>query len=115
MVRDTETNRLFYQVLYSRFLFFKNLAVSMSNRPSKSTAPATASKDAKLSTMPPFIQLDERISHAEHYYDLMLESCERLFDNEIDQHAFEEQMRFMFGYKVWFHSLPISRRLNCET
>ena len=87
-----------YQVLYSRFLFFKNLAALMANQPSKSTTTATASK---APTIPQLAQLDERISHAEHYYDLMLESCERLFDNEIDQHAFEEQMRFMFGYKVY--------------
>ena len=36
----------------------------------------------------------------DHYYDLLLDSCERLFDNEIEQPAFEEQMRFMFGVKV---------------
>lgn len=38
--------------------------------------------------------------NAELYYDLMLESCERLFDNEIEPSAFEEQMRAMFGTKV---------------
>jgi hypothetical protein len=92
------------QVLYSRFLFFKNLAASMANQPSKSTAATTASKDIKTSTIPQLAQLDERVGHAEHYYDLMLESCERLFDNEIDQHGFEEQMRSMFGYKVRFRS-----------
>lgn len=106
----------FCQVLYSRFLFFKNLAMSMANRPPKGTAATTASKDIKMSTVPQFVQLDERIAHAEHYYDLMLESCERLFDNEIDQHAFEEQMRFMFGYKVCFHSpSQFHAALSCET
>lgn len=87
------------QVLYYRFLFFKNLAASMANQPPKSTA---ATKDTTTSTLPQLAQLDERVAHAEHYYDLMLESCERLFDNEIDQHAFEEQMRSMFGYRVCF-------------
>jgi paired amphipathic helix protein Sin3a len=48
-------------------------------------------------------QLDDRVAHAEHFYDLMLESCERLFDNEIEQHVFEEQMRYMFGVKVCFY------------
>lgn len=87
----------------------------MPNRPFKSTTTTTASKDVKASTVSPLVQLDERIAHAEHYYDLMLESCERLFDNEIDQHAFEEQMRYMFGYKVCFHSPSISCLLNCES
>lgn len=106
----------FRQVLYSRFLFFKNLALSKANQPKKSTVATTASKDIKTSTLPQLVQLDERIAHAEHYYDLMLESCERLFDNEIDQHAFEEQMRFMFGYKVCFHSLfQFHGALSCET
>lgn len=76
----------------------------MANQPSESTAATAASKIIKASTIPQFVQLDERITHAEHYYDLILESCERLFDNEIDQHAFEEQMRFMFGYRVSFCS-----------
>jgi hypothetical protein len=40
-------------------------------------------------------------STAEHFYDLMLESCERLFENEIEQQVFEDQMRYMFGIKVW--------------
>lgn len=35
-----------------------------------------------------------------HYYDFLLETCEQLFDNEIDQHAFEEHMRAVFGIKV---------------
>ena len=39
-------------------------------------------------------------STAEHFYDLMLESCERLFENDIEQQVFEDQMRYMFGVKV---------------
>jgi hypothetical protein len=38
---------------------------------------------------------------AEHFYELMLESCERLFENDIEQQVFEDQMRYMFGIKVW--------------
>ncbi|KAH0834669.1 hypothetical protein J3R83DRAFT_10184 [Lanmaoa asiatica] len=99
------------EVLYSRFLSFKNLAVSMANQPSQSTA-TTASKDIKTSTIPQFAQLDERMAHAEHYYDLMLETCERLFDNEIDQHGFEEQMRFMFGYRDAYRIFTIDKVLG---
>jgi len=39
-------------------------------------------------------------STADHFYDLMLESCERLFENDIEQQVFEDQMRYMFGIKV---------------
>ncbi|KAF8122876.1 hypothetical protein EV363DRAFT_1552445, partial [Boletus edulis] len=100
------------EVLYSRFLFFKNFAASMANQPSKSTDAISASKDVTTSTIPQLPQLDERVTHAEHYYDLMLESCERLFDNEIDQHAFEEQMRFMFGYKDAYRIFTIDKVLG---
>ena len=37
---------------------------------------------------------------ASQYYELMLETCERLFDNQIEQLAFEDQMREMFGLHV---------------
>ncbi|KAF8552138.1 hypothetical protein OG21DRAFT_1511850 [Imleria badia] len=100
------------EVLYSRFLFFKNLAASMANQPPKSVAATTDSKDMTTSTIPQLAQLDERAAHAEHYYDLMLESCERLFDNEIDQHAFEEQMRSMFGYKDAYRIFTIDKVLG---
>ena len=46
-------------------------------------------------------KLGSRINHASHFYDLMLESCEKLFDNELEQASFEEMMRFMFGVKVY--------------
>lgn len=44
----------------------------------------------------------ERRAAAVHFYDILLQSCERLFDNEIEQIAFEDQIRFMFGIKVRF-------------
>jgi len=44
----------------------------------------------------------ERAKNPEHYYEFLLVSLERLFDNEIEQHAFEDQMRYMFGTKVCF-------------
>lgn len=47
----------------------------------------------------------ERVKNPEHYYELLLVSCERLFDNEIEQHAFEDQIRYMFGTKVCFFAL----------
>jgi paired amphipathic helix protein Sin3a len=45
---------------------------------------------------------------AGQYYELMLETCERLFDNQVEQLAFEDQMREMFGLHV-SHSSPCPR------
>ena len=50
-------------------------------------------------------KLGNRLDQSSHYYELMLESCEKLFDNEIEQGAFEDQMRLMFGIKVRFLSI----------
>ncbi len=41
---------------------------------------------------------------ASQYYELMLETCERLFDNQVEQLAFEDQMREMFGLHARFPS-----------
>lgn len=41
---------------------------------------------------------------AVHYYPYLLECCERLFDNEIDQQTFEDIARYMFGTKACFFS-----------
>lgn len=43
---------------------------------------------------------DERFQNAAHFYDFLLESCEKLFDNEIEIPLFEDQMRYMFGPRV---------------
>lgn len=43
---------------------------------------------------------DERFQNAAHFYDFLLESCEKLFDNEIEVPLFEDQMRYMFGPRV---------------
>lgn len=36
-----------------------------------------------------------------HFYEHLLDLCEKLFDNEIDQLAFEENMRHMYGTKAF--------------
>ncbi|KAK0433825.1 uncharacterized protein EV420DRAFT_1481708 [Desarmillaria tabescens] len=38
-------------------------------------------------------------ANVSHFYELMLESCKCVFDNEVEQAAFEEQMQLMFGVK----------------
>lgn len=93
------------EVVYSRLSYFKDLAASMVNEPLRTgEVPA-----AKLSSIAEIVQLDERVAHTEHYYDLMLESCERLFDNEVEQHVFEEQMRYIFGVKHAYRIFTIDK------
>lgn len=45
-------------------------------------------------------KLSEKAKDAGHFYEFLLESCEKLFDNELEQVVFEDQMRYMFGIKV---------------
>ncbi|KAJ8517134.1 hypothetical protein ONZ45_g5671 [Pleurotus djamor] len=45
----------------------------------------------------------------EHYYDVLLDSCERLFDNELEQHVFEDQMRAMFGTKFAYKIFTVDK------
>jgi len=42
----------------------------------------------------------------------LLQNCERLFDNEIEQTAFEDQMRFMFGIKDAFKIFTIDKLIG---
>jgi len=60
---------------------------------------------------------DERFADAAHFYEFLLESCEKLFDNEIEVPLFEDQMRFMFGPRVTFSSwwfVPLEADFNLQ-
>ena len=35
-----------------------------------------------------------------HFYGYLLNACEKLFEGELEQNTFEENMRFLFGTKV---------------
>jgi paired amphipathic helix protein Sin3a len=85
-------------VLYSRLLLFKATAAKIALNGS-ARAKSTA-RNLGLPSQADLAQFSDREPTAEHYYELFLESCERLFDNEIEQHAFEDQMRLIFGTKV---------------
>ena len=54
----------------------------------------------RLGILTDLSKLGDRATDAIYFYELMLESCEKLFDNELEQHAFEDQMRYMFGIEV---------------
>jgi paired amphipathic helix protein Sin3a len=82
-------------VLYSRLALFKGIAARLAAGESKGSP-----NDPGLFPHPDYVNVVDRATNAEHFYDLLLESCERLFDNEVEQHVFEDQMRYMFGIKV---------------
>ena len=88
------------KVLYSRLHLFKNIAVERVNDPSFNLRPNVTAMDLELFEAGGSAEGQEQ-THvrvtASQYYELMLETCERLFDNQIEQLAFEDQMREMFG------------------
>ncbi|KAG1721864.1 uncharacterized protein EDB91DRAFT_1064220 [Suillus paluster] len=111
-------NTVFYvllrllEALYSRLLLFKHLSARIALSSPKSTSKTKINPVATALGMPSLAhlaQLDDRAAHADHFYELMLESCERLFDNEIEAHVFEEQMRYMFGVKDAYRIFTIDK------
>ncbi|KAG2039287.1 hypothetical protein BDR03DRAFT_933269 [Suillus americanus] len=109
-------NTVFYvllrllEVLYARLLFFKKLSARIAIEPPKSASKAkSVATTLGMPSLVELAQLDDRTTHADHFYDLMLESCERLFDNEIEQYVFEEQMRYMFGVKDAYRIFTIDK------
>lgn len=49
---------------------------------------------------PRLAEIRDGTNPAAQFYEYLLVSCERLFDNEIDQQMFEDIVRYMFGTKV---------------
>ncbi|KAI0336648.1 hypothetical protein GY45DRAFT_1332746 [Cubamyces sp. BRFM 1775] len=97
------TNTAFYvmlrllELLYSRLQLFKNITKELAANGTDPLEPNPSLVSKNIQD--DLAKLGSRINHASHFYDLMLESCEKLFDNELEQHAFEEIMRYMFGMK----------------
>jgi len=79
-------------------LIFKALGAKLAKAGPRKTNPAAATGIGLSAD-------DERFADAAHFYEFLLESCEKLFDNEIEIPLFEDQMRFMFGpreaYKIF--------------
>jgi len=102
------TNTTFYallrliELLYSRLHLFKQIAAKLgpNGSPTETTVPngsATSSSDAPPNTIP------------NHFYEMLLGLCERLFENEIEQHAFEDQMRSAFGVKEAYRVFTVDK------
>ncbi|KIL63546.1 hypothetical protein M378DRAFT_79542 [Amanita muscaria Koide BX008] len=94
------TNTTFYmllrqlEILYSRLRLFKALSIKKANE--------YVSRHSSTKATP---QVDSQSNRPERFYELLLETCERLFDNDIEQHAFEDKIRGVFGiqdaYKIF--------------
>ncbi|TFY59719.1 hypothetical protein EVJ58_g5599 [Rhodofomes roseus] len=101
------TNTTFYvffrllELLCSRLLYYRDLAAKIADDPKTVTRPGQATTD--LGSLP------EHAANARHFYTLMLESCEKLFDNQLEQAVFEDQMRWMFGPQNAYKMFTVDR------
>ncbi|BGP01202.1 hypothetical protein NBRC10513v2_002153 [Rhodotorula toruloides] len=84
--------------MYHRLLAFKQLAADL----------ASAHRDKRLNPIgvdlglsAPVPVVDTGDNPPEHYYEHMLELAEKLFDGEIDQQTYEEQLRYMAGVRAY--------------
>ncbi|KAG6829244.1 hypothetical protein H0H87_012148 [Tephrocybe sp. NHM501043] len=106
------TNTVFYsllrliEVLYSRLSLFKSIGARLAAAGPSRHNPVTVELQIPPVDSANFV---DRTGKAEHLYDWLLESVERLFDNEIEQHVFEDQMRSMFGTKEAYKSFTIDK------
>ncbi|KAF5380698.1 hypothetical protein D9757_007032 [Collybiopsis confluens] len=64
-----------------------------------------------VETTQPFSEREYNVAEA-HSYDVLLQNCERLFDNEIEQGAFEDQMRLLFGVKHAYKIFTIDKLIG---
>lgn len=55
----------------------------------------------ELGLAAPISVVDDGENASGHYYDHMLDLCERLFEQEIDQGTFEEHLRYMWGVEAY--------------
>ncbi|RDX46116.1 hypothetical protein OH76DRAFT_1420354 [Lentinus brumalis] len=114
------TNTSFYvllrllEVLYSRLQLFKNLTRNMTDRSNDPNEPNPASiKSSFYAELGKIGDKDkDKLDNASHFYEFMLESCEKLFDNELEPHVFEEMMRFMFGVKHGYKMFTVDKVLG---
>ena len=71
--------------------------MKLENKPALSSLNPSA---LQLGALADLATLGESGNGAAHFYELMLEFCEKLFDNTLEQHIFEDRLRCMFGMGV---------------
>ncbi|CAL1708555.1 unnamed protein product [Somion occarium] len=107
------TNTQFYvllrllEILYNRLHLFKSIATQLANAP---PGPSPVAEGVGL--LIDLAKLNDKAKSAAHFYDFFLESCEKLFDNEIEQAVFEEQTRHMFGVKHGYKAFTIDKLIG---
>ena len=80
----------FKQILYARLSLFKGISAQLVSKPVTTDTVQNGANASDSSSN----------KNVDHYYEMLLGLCERLFENEIEQHMFEDQMRAVFGLKV---------------
>lgn len=97
-IRSTVTNS-FEQLLYSRLLLCKRIGAQLAAEGSSSCAIDPVAADSGVELMPDSTAVPGNA--AEYFYGHLLELCEKIFDNVIDQATFEDTVRYMFGMKAY--------------
>ncbi|KAL4252934.1 Transcriptional regulatory protein Sin3-like protein [Abortiporus biennis] len=109
------TNTTFYvlfrllELLYSRMLLFKNISNGVANDPSLHKPINPVPTNLGLGILTDVSKMTEQGADAVYFYDLFLDSCERLFDNDLEQNVFEDQMRYMFGIKDAYKAFTVDK------
>ncbi|TNY18897.1 hypothetical protein DMC30DRAFT_354754 [Rhodotorula diobovata] len=90
--------RVMHQI-YHRLLAFKQLAADLAASAASARRLNPLGVELGLSTPVPVVDTGD--NPAEHYYDHMLDLAEKLFDGDVDQQTYEEQLRFMVGIRSY--------------
>ncbi|TIC00298.1 hypothetical protein E3Q18_01173 [Wallemia mellicola] len=101
--------RLLY-ILYNRLYSFKLTAQKLTTTNYKPMNPLAKDLGLNDTSVPQAVGISllentsvngQETPASAHYYDYLLELCERLFEGEIDQNLFEESLRWMFGTSAY--------------
>ncbi|CDZ97936.1 Histone deacetylase complex, SIN3 component [Phaffia rhodozyma] len=91
-----------FQMLYNRLSTLKAVAkVQSTQEPPSSLVNPLAIELGLNDAGGPAPALMEGSNPPAQFYEHLLDLCEKLFDNEIDQAGFEENMRHMYGTKAY--------------
>ncbi|GAA5851400.1 hypothetical protein JCM9279_001054, partial [Rhodotorula babjevae] len=90
--------RVMHQI-YHRLLAFKQLSADLAASSASARRLNPLGVELGLSTPVPVVDTGD--NPAEHYYEHMLDLAEKLFDGDVDQQTYEEQLRFMAGIRSY--------------
>ncbi|KPV76505.1 uncharacterized protein RHOBADRAFT_52502 [Rhodotorula graminis WP1] len=90
--------RVMHQI-YHRLLAFKQLSADLAASSASARRLNPLGVELGLSTPVPVVDTGD--NPAEHYYEHTLDLAEKLFDGDVDQQTYEEQLRFMAGIRSY--------------